>query len=152
MPVKAIPDNYHSVIPYLIVNDGAKAIAFYKLALSAIETMRLTDPTGKISHAEFKVNNSPIMIADEHADMGFKSPQSLGGSAVSLMIYVEDVDIKFAQAIGAGATVMRPVENQFYGDRTGTFVDPYGHIWTLATHIEDVTQAEIDKRFAAYFA
>jgi PhnB protein len=152
MAVKQIPDNYNGVIPYLIVNDGNAAIEFYKKAFSATETMRLTDPSGKISHSEIKINNSPVMLGDEHAEMGYKSPKSLGGSSVSLMIYVVDVDASFVQAINAGATVMRAVEDQFYGDRTGTLIDPFGHIWTLATHTEDVSPTEIDKRFAAYFS
>ena len=149
MAVKAIPDGYHTATPYLIVQNATAAIEFYKRALGATELMRLTDPEGKVAHAEIKIGNSPIMLADEVPTMGFRSPRSLGGSAVSLMIYMEDVDAKFRQATDAGARVLMPVKDQFYGDRSGTLEDPFGHVWTLATHIEDVPLEEINRRAKA---
>ena len=149
MVVKAIPDGYHTATPYLIVQNATAAIEFYKRALGATELMRLTDPEGKVAHAEIKIGNSPIMLADEVPTMGFRSPRSLGGSAVSLMIYMEDVDAKFRQATDAGARVLMPVKDQFYGDRSGTLEDPFGHVWTLATHIEDVPLEEINRRAKA---
>lgn len=149
MAVKAIPDGYHTATPYLIVQNATAAIEFYKRALGATELMRLTDPEGKVAHAEIKIGNSPIMLADELPTMGFRSPRSLGGSAVSLMIYMEDVDAKFRQATDAGARVLMPVKDQFYGDRSGTLEDPFVHVWTLATHIEDVPLEEINRRAKA---
>ena len=149
MAVKAIPDGYHTATPYLIVQNATAAIEFYKRALGATELMRLIDPKGKVAHAEIKIGNSPIMLADEVPTMGFRSPRSLGGSAVSLMIYMEDVDAKFRQATDAGAKVLMPVKDQFYGDRSGTLEDPFGHVWTLATHIEDVPLEEINRRAKA---
>lgn len=148
MAVQAIPDGYHSVTPYIICRGAAAAIEFYKQAFGATELMRLPGPGGVVAHAEVKIGNSPIMLADEHPEMGAKSPQAFGGSPVGLMIYVEDVDTIFQQAVAAGATVERPLQNQFYGDRSGTIVDPFGHKWTIATHIEDVAPEEIDRRLA----
>ena len=145
--VSPIPSGYHSVTPYLIVNDAARAIGFYQRAFGATELFRLGGPDGKIGHAEIKIGNSPIMLADELPDGGYRGPQSIGGTPVSLMIYVEDVDRMFAQAVAAGAKEQRPVQDQFYGDRCGTLIDPFGHVWTIATHIEDVSPEEIDKRF-----
>jgi PhnB protein len=149
MAVKPIPDGYHTVTPYLIVKGAAGAIEFYKKAFGATELMRLADPGGKIGHAEIKIGDSPIMLADEFPEMGFRSPQSLGGSAVGIAVYVEDVDARFSQALAAGAKAVRPVQDQFYGDRSGTLTDPFGHVWTLATHKEDVSPEEIHKRFEA---
>lgn len=149
MAVKPIPDGYHTATPYLIVRDAARAIDFYTRAFGAMELMRLPDPSGKMRHAEIKIGNSPIMLADEFPDMGYRSPQSLGGAAVGLMLYVEDVDAQFSQAIAAGAKVLNPVADQFYGDRSGTLEDPFGHVWTLATHKEDVAPEEIHRRFVA---
>jgi PhnB protein len=149
MAVKPIPDGYHTATPYLIVRDAARAIDFYTRAFGATALMRLPDPSGKMRHAEIKIGNSPIMLADEFPDMGCRSPQSLGGAAVSLMLYVEDVDTQFSQAIAAGAKVLNPVADQFYGDRSGTLEDPFGHVWTLATHKEDVAPEEIHRRFEA---
>jgi PhnB protein len=151
MAAKPIPDGYHTATPYLIVQNATAAIAFYKRAFGATELMRLTDPGGKVGHAEIKIGDSPIMLADEMPDMGFRSPQSLGGPGVSLLLYVEDVDTRFRQATGAGAKVLRPVEDQFYGDRAGTLEDPFGHVWTLATHVEDVSPEEISRRAEALF-
>ncbi|MEO8755687.1 MAG: VOC family protein [Casimicrobiaceae bacterium] len=145
MAVAPIPAGYHSVTPYLIVSDAAKAIAFYKQAFNAEELLRLASPDGKIAHAEVKIGDSPVMLADEME--GHRGPQALGGTAVSLMIYVTHVDKIFAQALAAGAKEQRPVADQFYGDRTGTLVDPFGHVWSVATHVEDVSPEEIDRRF-----
>jgi PhnB protein len=148
MAVKPIPDGYHTATPYLIVEGAAGAIEFYKRAFGATELMRLADPSGKIGHAEIKIGDSPVMLADEFPEMGFRGPRSLGGSAVNLVLYVEDVDARFNQALAAGATAVRPVKDQFYGDRSGTLTDPFGHVWTLATHKEDVAPEEINRRFA----
>jgi PhnB protein len=149
MAVKPIPDGYHTATPYLIIGGAAKAIEFYKQAFGAQELFRMADPSGKIGHAEIKIGDSPIMLADEHPEMGHKGPKSLGGSPVSLMLYLRDVDAVVAQAVAAGATVVRPVENQFYGDRSGTLTDPFGHIWTVSTHVEDVPPEEMKRRAEA---
>ena len=146
---KPIPDGYHTATPYLIVKGAAKAIDFYQRAFGATELFRMPIPDGKIMHAEIRIGNSPIMLADEFPERSIVSPQSLGGTPVGLLLYMEDVDAMFRQAIDAGATVERPVENQFYGDRSGTLVDPFGHRWTIATHVEDVSSEEMEKRFAA---
>jgi len=149
MPVKPIPEGYHSVTPYLIVGGAADAIEFYKQAFGAVELFRMPAPDGKIGHAEIKVGDSPIMLADEHPDMGYKGPQSIGGSPVSLMIYVEDVDTIFKQAVDAGAIVKEALQDKFYGDRMGTVIDPFGHRWHLATHKEDVSPEEMERRAKA---
>jgi PhnB protein len=148
MPVKSVPPGYHTLTPYLIVKGGPQAIDFYKRAFGATELLRLAGPEGSIAHAEIKIGDSPVMLADEVPSMGFRGPQSIGGSPVCLMLYVEDVDARFQQAVAAGATVVRPLANQFYGDRSGTLTDPFGHVWTIASHIEDVSQEEIELRFA----
>lgn len=147
MAVKPIPDGYHTVTPYLIIQDAARAIEFYKQAFGATELMRLAGPDGKVMHAEIKIGDSPIMLADEFPDMGYRGPQSLGGTPVAVLLYVEDVDARFDQAVAAGATVHKPLEDQFYGDRSGTIIDPFGHIWTVATHVDDVPPEEIARRF-----
>jgi PhnB protein len=147
--VNPIPDGYHSVTPYLIVNDGARALEFYKQAFGATELFRMEGPEGQIGHAEIKIGDSHVMLADEHPKMGARSPQSIGGSPVSLMLYVEDVDATVAQAVEAGAKLTRSVANQFYGDRTGGVTDPFGHAWYVATHVEDVPHEELQKRAAA---
>lgn len=146
---KPIPDGYRAVTPYLIVADGAGAIGFYKMALGATERMRLTAPDGKIGHAELIIGDSLIMLADEYPAHGARAPQAFGGSPVMLHLYVEDVDKVVAQAAAAGASIVRPVQNQFYGDRSGSVTDPFGHTWHIATHIEDVPPDEIDRRAAA---
>jgi PhnB protein len=146
MAIKPVPDGYHAVTAYLIVSEGAKAIDFYKRAFGASESMRMSGPEGKVGHAEIRIGDSAIMLADEHPDMGYRSPLSLGGTPVSLLLYVEDVDRRFRQALDAGAKVLRPIENQFYGDRSGTLQDPFGHIWTLATRVEDVSAEEMQRR------
>lgn len=146
--VKPIPDGYHSVTPYLSIKGAAEAIEFYKKAFGATELFRMEND-GKIGHAEIKIGDSPIMLADEFPDMGFVSPKTLGGSPIGLMIYVDDVDTVFNRAIESGGVEMRPLQDQFYGDRSGTLKDPYGHVWTVATHKEDVAPEEMEKRMAA---
>lgn len=146
--VKPIPDGYHSVTPYLIVRGGARALAFYAKALGAKERFRL-DMGGKLGHAEIEIGDSVVMLADEFPEMDCRSPQAFGGTPVSLMVYVEDVDARIKQAVAAGAKLIRPVQDQFYGDRSGVLLDPFGHQWTLATHKEDLTPAQISKRMAA---
>jgi PhnB protein len=143
---KAIPDGYRGATPYLCVKDAAKALDFYKKAFGASELMRMGEPGGKIGHAEIKIGEAIIMLADEFPDYGYLSPQSIGGTPVSMMIYVEDVDGFVNKAVAAGATVMRPVEDQFYGDRSAQLEDPFGHRWHFATHIEDVSPDEMKKR------
>ncbi len=147
--VQAIPAGYAGVTPYLLVRDAAGAIEFYKEAFGAIETVRMPTPGGKIGHAEIKIGEGMVMLADESPESGHKSPQSLGGTGVSLMFYVPDVDAQFAKALAAGATILRPLTDQFYGDRSGTLTDPSGHIWTIATHTEDVEPAEMKRRMKA---
>jgi PhnB protein len=146
---KAIPDGYHNVTPYLIVNDAAAAIEFYKKAFGATELMRMPKPNGKIGHAEIRIGDSPIMLADEAPEMGARSPRTVGGSPVSIFLYVDDVDTTFARAVDGGAKVQRPLADQFYGDRTGGVEDPFGHVWYIATHVEDVSPEEMKKRAAA---
>ncbi|HEX3863838.1 MAG TPA: VOC family protein [Stellaceae bacterium] len=146
--VKPIPDGYRTLTPYLIVADGAGAIRFYQTAFGASERMRLTAPTGRIGHAELQIGDCVVMLADEYPDHGARSPASYGGSPVTLHLYVEDVDAVVATAIAAGATLTRPVQDMFYGDRSGTVTDPFGHVWHVATHIEDVPPDEIDRRAA----
>jgi len=150
MPVKPIPDAYHTVTPYIIVHDAAAAIEFYKKAFGAVETIRLPMPGGKVAHAEIKIGDSHIMLADEAPAYGAKSPITVGGTSLTLMIYVENVDVVFNRAIEAGGVVLRPLKHQFYGDRSGCLTDPFGHQWTIATHVEDVSQAEVDRRFAEF--
>ena len=146
---KPIPDGYHSVTPYLCVNDAARAIEFYKQAFGATEVLRFEAPGGKIGHAEIKIGDSQIMLADEFPEMGFRSPQTIGGSPVALYLYVEDVDALADQAVAAGAKLVKPVKDQFYGDRNGQLEDPFGHAWYISTHTEDVSPEELHKRVAA---
>jgi PhnB protein len=146
MATKAIPDGYHSVTPYLIIKGAAAAIDFYKRAFGATELMRMPSPDGRIGHAEIKIGDSAIMLADEHPQMGYRSPQTLGGSAVSMMVYVDRVDDVFKKAVEMGAKELQPVQDQFYGDRSGTLQDPFGHTWTIATHMEDIPPEEMRKR------
>jgi PhnB protein len=147
--VNPIPEGYHSVTPYIIVDGAARAIEFYKQAFGATERFRMEGPDGRVGHAEIKVGDSHIMLADEHPEMGARSPQSVGGSPVSLLLYVEDVDAVVGRAVEAGAKLKRPVADQFYGDRTGGIEDPFGHVWYVATHVEEVPYEELQKRAAA---
>jgi PhnB protein len=147
--VKPIPDEYPRVIPYLCVDDGNAAIDFYSSVLGAKERMRMGGPDGKVGHAELDLGDSVVMLSDEFPDMGGKSAKTIGGSPVTIMIYVEDVDDVFKRAVQKGAKEIRPVEDQFYGDRSGQFEDPFGHLWNVATHVEDVPPEEMEKRAAA---
>ena len=149
--VKPIPDGYHSITPYLIVNGGARALEFYARAFGAVERLRI-DGGGKIGHAEIAIGNSCVMLADEHPGHGALSPATVGGTPVSLHLYVEDVDAVVARAVAAGATLTRPVADQFYGDRVGGFTDPFGHRWSIATHKEDLSNEELQRRAAAAHA
>ncbi len=146
--VKAIPDGYHSVTPYLVIKGAAAAIDYYKKAFGATELFRM-EHEGKIGHAEIKIGDSPIMLADEHPEMGHVGPKTLGGTPVGIMIYVDDVDTIYKQAIAEGGVEFKPLQDQFYGDRSGTLTDPFGHLWTVATHKEDVSPEEMDRRMAA---
>ena len=152
MAVQPIPDGYHSVTPYLYVRGAAEAIAFYEKAFGAVEVMRLAMPGGVIGHAEIRIGNSVVMLSDEMPEWGNKSPQTLGGTSSRLMVYVPDVNALFAQAIAAGASVHKPLADQFYGDRSGSVLDPYGHNWTIATHTEDVPHEEMAARMDAWIA
>ncbi|OUS24347.1 glyoxalase [Thalassotalea sp. 42_200_T64] len=152
MYVKTIPDGYHSLTPYLIVKGASAAIEFYQAAFDAEVILRLDTPDGGVAHAELKIGDSHLMMAEECADMGFLSPQTLGGSGMSLMLYLEDVDSAFERAIVAGGIQLREVKDQFYGDRAGTLKDPFGHAWTLGTHKEDLTEEEIKQRMMAEFS
>jgi PhnB protein len=152
MAAKPIPDGYHTVTPYLICRGAAKALEFYKEAFGADELFRMPRPDGRVMHAEIRIGDSPIMLADEVAEMQALSPASLGGSPVGILLYVEDVDARFDRAIRAGGTVVRPVQDQFYGDRSGTLLDPFGHKWTIATHKEDLSLEEVRKRASAMAA
>jgi len=149
--VDPTPKGYEGVTVYLRVRGGAAAIEFYKKAFGATELMRLADPTGKIGHAELKIAGAIVMLADEHPEMNIKGPASYGGTSVGLLFYVPDVDAAFQRAIDCGAKVFKPVQDQFYGDRSGTLTDPFGHEWTIATHIEDVSPEEIDRRVKKMF-
>jgi PhnB protein len=149
MAVKPIPENYPRITRYLCIKGAAEAIDFYTKAFGATERMRMTEPGGKVGHAELEVAGGLIMLADEYPDIGFRSPTSLDGSPVVIHIYVEDVDAFCNQAVAAGATLLKPVANQFYGDRSGQLRDPFGHVWSVATHKEDLTTDEMKKRAAA---
>jgi PhnB protein len=150
--VKPIPKGYHTATPYLVMKGAADAIEFYKKAFGAKEMVRMPGPGGSVMHAEIKIGDSPIMLADEVPQIGHRGPHALGGTPVTIVLYVKDVDTLAAQAIAAGATVQRPVIDQFYGDRSGTFADPFGHVWMIATHIEDVPPEEMRKRMQAMMA
>jgi PhnB protein len=146
MPVKPIPEGYHSVTPYLMVHDGARALDFYRRAFGAVEVVRMDGPGGKVMHAEIRIGDSFVMLGDEQPGAISKSPQALGGTTSGLVVYVEDADELFGKAVAAGATVNRPMADQFYGDRSGTVTDPFGHVWTVATHKEDVSPDEMRRR------
>lgn len=149
MPVKHIPDGYHSMTPYLIIKGAAAALDFYKKLFGGQVIVRMDAPGGGVGHAEMKIGDSVLMLADEYPTMGYLSPHARGGSPVSLLLYVENVDAVFAAALAAGCKTVQAVKDQFYGDRNGTFTDPFGHVWTIATHIEDVSPEEMKKRMAA---
>lgn len=144
--VKAIPEGYHSVTPYLIIKNAANAIEFYKKAFEAKELFAMKTPEGKIKHAEIQIGNSRLMMADEYPEMNVFGPDASGRAPVMIHLYVEDVDAIFKKAVDAGATVIRPLANQFYGDRSAFLKDPYGHSWGIATHVEDVSNEEIIER------
>jgi PhnB protein len=147
--VKAIPDEYPRVTPYLVVDGAAAAIDFYTKVFGAKERMRMPAPGDKIGHAEIEIGNSMVMLADANPQMGHKSPKALGGSPVSLLVYVENADDTVKRATASGGKVVRPVENQFYGDRMGGVEDPFGHLWYVATHVEDVSPEEMKRRMEA---
>jgi len=152
MKAKYIPDGYHTATPYLIVNGGARAIEFYKQAFGATEIIRIGSPGDKVGHAEIQIGDSRIMLADEFPEMDALGPKTIGGTPVGLMLYLEDCDSVVAKAVSLGAKVLKPVQDQFYGDRSGTVLDPFGHKWTIATHKEDLSVEEMKKRAAAMFA
>jgi len=145
---RRVPEGYYTVTPYLHVKDASRAIDFYKRAFGASEKVRMPMSDGRIGHAELQIGNSMIMLADEFPERNVKGPQSLGGTAVGLCLYVEDCDSLFNQAVAAGAKVDRPLADQFYGDRSGTVIDPFGHQWSIMTHTEDVSPEEMKKRMA----
>jgi PhnB protein len=147
--VDPIPDGYPRVTPYLCIDGASGAIDFYGKIFGATERMRMPTPDGKIGHAELLIGDSVLMLSDEFPDMGIRSPGAVGGTSVTLSVYVEDVDATFDRAVNEGATALRPVEDQFYGDRSGQFEDPFGHRWNVATHVEDVAPEEMAKRAAA---
>ena len=147
--VKSVPEGYPSLSPYLIVRDGAAAIDFYQKVFGAKLRMKLDGPGGRIGHAELEIGNGLVMLADEHPEMGALAPTTIGGTPVGLHLYLEDVDAVAKKAIAAGATLKRPVESQFYGDRLGSIIDPFGHLWHISTHVEDVSPEEIGRRAAA---
>jgi PhnB protein len=146
--VNAVPKGYSTATPYLIIDGAAKALDFYKRIFGAKEKMRMPAPGGKVGHAEIVIGNSMIMLADEHPEMGARSPRAFGGSGVGIMLYVEDVDSTVKKAVAEGARLVQPVEDKFYGDRTGTIEDPWGHSWHVGTHKEDVSDEEIKRRLA----
>jgi PhnB protein len=149
MPALPIPDGYRSVNAYLIVTDAAQAIDFYQRAFGARELYRLMMPNGGIGHAEIQIGDTRVMLANESPQRNVKSPSTLGGSSVHLLMYLADADAAMKQALAAGATETRPIQTQFYGDRSGTITDPFGHVWTLATHVEDMSSAEMQRRLDA---
>jgi PhnB protein len=146
---KAIPDNYPQIVPYLCVDGASAAIEFYRTVFGATERMRMAESDGRVGHAELEIGTAVIMLADEFPDLGVLAPKTIGGSPVTMTLYVEDVDDVFARATDAGATALSPVKNQFYGDRTGQFTDPFGHRWSIATHVEDVSPEDMAQRAAA---
>jgi len=151
MSVKAVPAGHHTVAPYLAIKNGVEALEFYKMAFGAIESYKLIMPDGRLGHAEIRLGDSVIMLADEFPEFGGKAPPTLGGSPVSIHLYVDDVDAFFKKAVAAGAKERKPVMDQFYGDRSGQLEDPYGHLWWVATHKEDVPPEELQKRVQAMF-
>jgi PhnB protein len=149
MGVKAIPDGYYSLTPYLVIKGAAEAIEFYKQAFGAVETLRMPGPGGRIMHAEVKIGNTMLMLSDENAERGYLSPATRGGATSSVMLYTDDVDATFKKALAAGAKQQTAPEDMFWGDRMGNLTDPFGHNWAIATHKEDVSPDEMQKRMAA---
>jgi PhnB protein len=147
--VKPIPDDYPQLMPYLIVDGASEAIDFYKAVFGADERMRMGGPDGKVGHAELEIGDAIVMLADANPGMGMQHPSAIGGTPVTLHLYVEDADTTFDRAVQAGAKPLRPMEDRFYGDRSGQFEDPYGHRWNVATHVEDVSEEEMQRRMAA---
>jgi len=152
MSVKPIPEGYHSITPYLVIKGAKEALSFYQEAFSAQVMLVLNMPDGNVAHAEMTIGNSPFMLSEECVEEGVDSPLTLGGSATSMMLYTEDVDTLFQQAVDVGCEIIRPVKDQFYGDRTGTLKDPFGHIWVLATRKEDLTEEQLNQRMADFIA
>jgi PhnB protein len=147
--VKAIPEGYHSITPYLFVKGAVGAIDFYKSVFGATEVVRMMGTSGKVMHAELKIGDSIVMLADENPPTGVMSPQTVGGYSVGMHLYVENVDHVMQKAVESGAKLLRPIKNQFYGDRSGSLLDPFGHMWSVATHVEDVSPEEMRKRMTA---
>jgi PhnB protein len=147
--VKPIPEGYHSITPYLVIKGAAAAIDFYKQAFGATEIMRMPQPDGRVGHAELKFGDSVVMLADEYPELQVVGPKTLGNTSVGLLLYLDDVDKAVERAVSLGATIKKPIADQFYGDRTGTIEDPFGHKWTLAVHIEDVSPEEMERRMSA---
>jgi PhnB protein len=147
--VRPIPEGYRSITPYLICDGAAQAIEYYKKAFGAVETVRMAGPNGKVMHAEIKIGDSFIMLADENPEMGARSPKSYGGSPIAVLLYVENVDAVVGQAVSVGGKITRPLKDEFYGDRTATVVDPFGHTWYIHTHVKDVTPEEMKKAMQA---
>jgi PhnB protein len=148
MAVKPIPDGYPTLSASLVIDGASDAITFYEKVLGATTRMRMDGPDGRVGHAELQIGNSVLMLADEFPEMGYLGPEKVGGTPVTLAVYVDDVDKTFASALEAGATELRAVEDQFYGDRSGQFQDPWGHRWSVATHVEDVPPEEMERRAA----
>jgi PhnB protein len=147
--VKPVPEGYRTATPYLIIDGAAKALDFYKRIFGAVEKMRMPSPGGKVGHAEISIGDSIIMLADEHPEIGARSPRAFGGSGVGIMLYVDDVDVTVKNAVAEGAKLVQKVEDKFYGDRTGTIEDPWGHTWHVGTHKEDVSEDEMKRRMAS---
>jgi len=147
--VKPTPEGFHSVTPYLFIKGAANAIEFYKNVFGATEVMRMPGPNGQIMPAELRIGDSIVMLSDENPQIGALSPQSIGGTASGLNVYIANVDAVTQKAVDGGAKLVRPVKDQFYGDRSGTLIDPFGHMWSVATHVEDVSPEELQKRGAA---
>lgn len=151
MPVKAIPEGFHSITPYLMIKGAAAALDFYKKVFGAVELSRMIDPNGnRVGHAEIKIGDSPIMLADEYPEMNHVGPATLGGTPVGILLYVADCDAVFERAVAAGAKPIKPLQDQFYGDRSGTVLDPFGHMWTISTHKEDISPEEMERRAQAF--
>jgi PhnB protein len=149
MPVKPVPEGFHTVTPYLFIKGAAEAIEFYKAVFGAAVPVRMPGPDGRIMHAELRIGDSIVMLSEENPQAGALSPKSIGGAGFTLNVYLNNVDAVVQKAVEKGAKLQRPVQDQFYGDRTGTVIDPFGHMWTIATHVEDVAPDELRKRMAA---